>query len=72
LPSYIERVCLSANHRKLLLESRVLAVVANFVTMLRDVRPISVYFNPAKRGGRRGVRVYLSFVRRKKFNKDVK
>jgi hypothetical protein len=40
--------------------------------MLRDVRPISVYFNPAKRGGRRGVRVYLSFVRRKKFNKDVK
>jgi len=72
LPSYIERIQLSNSCRRASFEGRKLSMVASFVTMLRDVRPVSIYFNPAKRGGRRGIRLYLTYVRRKKFKKDVK
>jgi len=72
LPTFLERLRLSNTGRKLLFESRMLNLIASFVTELRNVRPVSIYFNPAKRGGRRGIRLYLTFVRRKKFNKDVK
>jgi hypothetical protein len=68
----IERIKLSTTKRKLSFESRVLEVASNFVSSVQKVRPVNVYFNPAKRGGRRGIRVYLSVVKRKKFNKDVK
>ena len=72
IPKAIEAVKSNSTQRKLLFSSRLLDVVANFTTTIKDVRPINVYFNPAKRGGRRGIRIYLCRVKRKKFNKDVK
>ena len=72
VPEVIEVVIFNSARRKFLFESRFLNIMSNFVTRLRDVRPINVYFNPAKRGGRRGIRIYLSSVKRKKFNKDIK
>ena len=72
IPSYISNFCINKAHRKLVVESRMIELVANFVSVIRDIRPMYVYFNPAKRGGRRGIRLHLSVVRRKKFKKDVK
>jgi len=70
VPSAVSRMFLSLNHRKLLFESRLLELVSRFVVDVKNIRPVGLYFNPAKRGGRRGIRVYLSFIKRKKFKKD--
>lgn len=72
LPSFIESIMVSKSRRKVSFESRVRELVSNFVAVLRDIRPLGVYHNPAKRGGRRGIRIHLTKVRVKKFNKDVK
>jgi ribosomal protein L6P/L9E len=72
VPKLITEIRVSTTQRKVLFESLLLEKVSNFTIQIKNVRPINTYFNPAKRGGRRGIRTYLSVIKRKKFNKDVK
>jgi ribosomal protein L6P/L9E len=73
LPACIEAVKQNRrSRRKLLFESPMLELISDLVFKLRNLRPVRIYYNPAKRSGRRGVRVYMTRVRRKKFKKDAR